>query len=81
MGRRSGNILISKFIFILILVYKILYKAWFCKKHFFNILENFFNDTYVYVLKEKRNNIDIKSEKCVFMVYKEGVKGLRFGNW
>ena len=37
-------------------------------------------DAYVHVPKEKRTKLDNKSEMCIFIGYKEGLKGYKFWN-
>ena len=37
-------------------------------------------DAYVHVLKEKRTKLDSKSEKCIFIGYKDGLKGYNLWN-
>jgi hypothetical protein len=46
----------------------------------FNILEVFGCDAYVHVPKEKRSKLDNKAEKCIFIGYKDGVKGYKLWN-
>eukprot|EP00253_Pinus_taeda_P036371 PITA_36371 len=37
-------------------------------------------DAYLHVLKEKRTKLDSKFEKCIFIGYKDGLKGYKFWN-
>jgi hypothetical protein len=37
-------------------------------------------DAYVHVLKENRSKLDNKAEKCIFIGYKDGVKGYKIWN-
>jgi hypothetical protein len=37
-------------------------------------------DTYVHVPKENRSKLDKKAEKCIFIGYKDGVKGYKLWN-
>jgi hypothetical protein len=37
-------------------------------------------DAYVHVPKENRSKLDNKAEKCIFMGYKDGVKGYKLWN-
>jgi hypothetical protein len=37
-------------------------------------------DDYVHVPKENRSKLDNKFEKCIFMGYKDGVKGYKLWN-
>jgi hypothetical protein len=37
-------------------------------------------DAYVHVLKENRSKLDNKAEKCIFIGYKDGVKGYNLWN-
>ena len=37
-------------------------------------------DSFMHVPKEKISKLDIKSEKCLFIGYKNGVKGYKFWN-
>jgi hypothetical protein len=37
-------------------------------------------DAYVHVPKENRSKIDKKAEKCIFIGYKDGVKGYKLWN-
>ena len=37
-------------------------------------------DANVHVPKEKRSKLDKKAEKCIFIVYKDGMKGYKLWN-
>ena len=37
-------------------------------------------DAYVHVLKEKRTKLDSKSEKCIFIGYKDGLNDYKLSN-
>ena len=37
-------------------------------------------DAYVHVPKEKRGKLDNKAEKCIFIDYKDGMKGYKLWN-
>ena len=37
-------------------------------------------DAYVHVPKENRSKLDNKAEKCIFIGYKDGVKGYKLWN-
>ena len=37
-------------------------------------------DAYVHVPNEKRSNLDNKSERCIFIGYKDGLKGYKLWN-
>jgi hypothetical protein len=37
-------------------------------------------DAYIHVLKENRSKLDKKDEKCIFIDYKDGVKGYNLWN-
>ena len=43
-------------------------------------MEFFGCDAYVHVPKEKRRKLDNKDEKCIFIGYKDGMKGYKLWN-
>ena len=59
---------------------KIPHEVWIRKKPFFSHLRVFGCDAYVYVLKEKRTKLESKSERCIFIGYKDGLKGYKLWN-
>ena len=64
----------------LALVDKTSYGAWAGKKPSFAHLRVFGCDAFVYVPKDKRSKCDSKSEKCIFIEYKDGLKGYKIWN-
>jgi hypothetical protein len=62
------------------LVDKTPHEAWIVKKPSLVHLKFFGCDAYVHVLKEKRSKLDNKAEKCIFIGYKDGVKGYKLWN-
>eukprot|EP00253_Pinus_taeda_P032730 PITA_32730 len=54
--------------------------VWTGKKHSLSHLRVFGCDAYVHVPKEKRTKLDSKSEKCIFIGYKDGLKGYKLWN-
>ena len=56
------------------------HKVWSRKKPSLQHLRVFGCDAYVYVPKENRSKMDKKDEKCIFIVYKDGVKGYKLWN-
>jgi hypothetical protein len=50
-------------------------EVWYGKKPLVAHLKVFVCDAFVHVPKEKRNKLDKKVVKCVFIIYKEGMKG------
>eukprot|EP00253_Pinus_taeda_P012039 PITA_12039 len=50
------------------------------KKPSLSHLRVFGGDAYVHVLKEKRTKLDSKSEKCIFIGYKDFLKGYKLWN-
>jgi hypothetical protein len=62
------------------LVDKTPHEAWTSKKPSLVHLRVFGCDTYVHVLKEKRSKMDNKTKKCIFIGYKDGVKGYKLWN-
>ena len=59
---------------------KIPQEVWTCKKPSLSHLRVFGCDAYVHVPKEKRTKLDSKSEKCIFIGYKDGLKGYKLWN-
>ena len=55
-------------------------EVWIGKKPSLSHLRVFGCDAYVHVPKEKRTKLDIKSEKCIFIGYKYGLKGYKIWN-
>jgi hypothetical protein len=53
------------------------HEVWSCKKPFVTNLKVFGCDAFVHVLKEKRSKMDKKAIKCIFIGYKEGMKGYK----
>jgi hypothetical protein len=56
------------------------YEVWTRKKPSLEHLRVFGCDAYVHVPKENRSKMDNKSEKCIFIGYKDGVKGYKLWN-
>ena len=52
-------------------------EVWTGKKPSLSHLRVFGCDAYVHVPKEKRTKLDSKSEKCIFIGYKDGLKGYK----
>ena len=59
------------------MVDKTLHEAWSSKKPFSKHLGVFGCDAYVHVPKENRSKLDNNAEKCIFIGYKDGIKGYR----
>ena len=55
-------------------------EVWTGKKPSLSHLGVFGCDAYVHVPKEKRTNLDSKSEKCISIGYKDGLKGYKLWN-
>eukprot|EP00253_Pinus_taeda_P028404 PITA_28404 len=55
-------------------------EVWTSKKPFVSHLRVFGCDAYVHVPKEKRTKLDSKYEKCIFIRYKDGLKGYKLWN-
>ena len=55
-------------------------EVWIAKKPSLSHLRVFGCDSYVHVLKDKRKKLDSKSEKCIFIGYKDGLKGYKLWN-
>jgi hypothetical protein len=56
------------------------YEVWSRKKSSLQHLRVFGCDAYVHVPREKRSKMDKKAEKCIFIGYKDGVKGYKICN-
>jgi len=55
-------------------------EVWTGKKPSLSHLRVFGCDAYVHVPKEKRTKLDSKYEKCIFIGYKDGLKGYKLWN-
>jgi len=55
-------------------------EVWTSKKPSLSHLRVFGCDAYVHVPKEKRTKLGSKSEKCIFIGYKDGSKGYKLWN-
>ena len=55
-------------------------EVWNGKKPSLSHLRVFGCDAYVHVPKEKQTNLDSKYEKCIFIGYKDGLKGYKLWN-
>jgi hypothetical protein len=55
-------------------------EVWTGKKHSLTHLKVFGCEAYVHVPKENRSNLDKKVEKCIFIGYKDGLKGYNLWN-
>ena len=55
-------------------------EVWTGKKPSIKHLKFFGCDAYVHVPKEKRSKLDNKAEKCIFIGYKDGMKGYKIWN-
>ena len=62
------------------LVDKTPYEAWVGKSTSLGHLRVFGWDSFVHIPKERRQNLDSKSEKYIFIGYKDGVKGYKLWN-
>ena len=62
------------------LVDKTPHEVWTGKKPSLSHLRVFGCDAFVHVPKDKRNKLDSKAEKCIFIGYKDGVKGYKLWN-
>src|SRR5271156_6868330 len=62
------------------LVDKTPHEVWTGKKPSLSHLRVFGCDAFVHVPKDKRNKMDSKAEKCIFIGYKDGVKGYKLWN-
>ena len=62
------------------LVNKNPYEAWASKRSSLAHLRVFGCDAFMHIPKEIRQKFDSKSEKCIFIRYKDGVKGYEMWN-
>jgi hypothetical protein len=56
------------------------YNAWDGKNPSLAHLIVFGCDTFVHIPKERRTKLDSKSKKCIFIGYKDGIKGYKLSN-
>ena len=56
------------------------HEVWTGKKHSLSHLRVFGCDAYVHVPKEKRSKLDNKYKRCIFIRYKDGLKGYKLWN-
>ena len=56
------------------------HEVWTGKKLSLSHLRVFGCDAYVHVPKDKRTKLDNKSERCIFIGYKDGLKGYKLWN-
>ena len=56
------------------------HEVWTSKKPSLSHLRAFGCDAYVHIPKEKRGKLDNKSERCIFIRYKDGLKGYNLWN-
>ena len=64
----------------LTLVDKTPYEAWGSKNPSLSHIRVFRCDAFVHISKERRKKLDNKSEKCIFIVYKDGINGYKLWN-
>ena len=62
------------------LVEKTTQEVWTGKKPSIKHMKVFGCDAYVHVPKEKRRKLDNKAKKCIFIGYKDGMKGYKIWN-
>ena len=62
------------------LVNKTPYEVWSGQKLFVAHLRVFGYEAFMHVPKEKRSKLDNKAEKCIFVGYKDGIKGYKLWN-
>ena len=62
------------------LVDKTPHEVWSGKKPFIAHLKIFGCDAFMHVPKKKRSKLDNKAEKCIFVGYKDGIKGYKLWN-
>lgn len=56
------------------------HEVWSSKKPYVAHLRVFGCDAFLHVPKEKMSKLDNKVEKCIFIGYKDGLKGYRLWN-
>jgi hypothetical protein len=56
------------------------HKVWTCKKLSLMHLRVFGCDSFVHIPKENKSKLDQKVEKCIFIGYKDGLKGYKLWN-
>jgi hypothetical protein len=56
------------------------HEVWICKKPSLTHLRVFICDAYVHVPKENRSKLGKKDKKCIFIGYKDGLKGYKIWN-
>jgi len=56
------------------------YEAWAAQRPSLADIIIFRCDSFVHVTKEKRRNLDRNLETCIFIPYKDGVKGYKLWN-
>ena len=56
------------------------HEVWTGKKCSLSHLRVFGCDAYIHVPKEKRTKLDNKSKRCIFIGYKDGLKGYKIWN-
>ena len=56
------------------------HEVWIGKKASLSHLRLFGCDAYLHVSKDKRTKLDNKSERCIFIGYKDGLKGYKIWN-
>ena len=59
---------------------KTAYEDWVGKMYSLAHLRVFGCGSFVHIPKERRNKLDNKSEKCIFIGYKDGIKGYKLWN-
>ena len=62
------------------LVDKTPYEVWYGQKPYVAHLRVFGCEAFMHVPKEKRSKLDNKAEKCIFVGYKDGIKGYKLWN-
>lgn len=62
------------------LIDKTPHEVWYGNKPSLAHLRVFGCDSFVHVPEEKRSKLDNKAEKCIFIGYKDGVKGYKLWN-
>ena len=55
-------------------------EVWIGKKTSLTHIKVFGSDAYVHVPKKNRSKLDKKAEKCIFIGYKDGLKGYNLWN-